>query len=154
MAERLAAGDYDQLHRFIAAGIWDAKPVETELLVQADKLVGGSDAVLVIDDRDTRRRAFGGCRCAVLLGAGQDRELPEGIKINPDWAKIISGKGKRVGAIGYLRTLLPELPCLAAARLLADNGVHKVQGGGVVIGEAYALSHLASLLHAQVVAVA
>ena len=50
MAERLAAGDYDQLHRFIAAGIWDAKPVETELLVQADKLVGGSDAVLVIDD--------------------------------------------------------------------------------------------------------
>jgi SRSO17 transposase len=50
MAKRLAAGDYDQLHHFIAAGIWDAKPVETELLVQADKLVGGSDAVLVIDD--------------------------------------------------------------------------------------------------------
>ena len=50
MAERLAAGDYDQLHHFIAAGIWDAKPVEIELLVQADKLVGGSDAVLVIDD--------------------------------------------------------------------------------------------------------
>jgi DDE superfamily endonuclease len=42
--------DYDQLHHFIAAGVWDAKPVETELLVQADKLVGGSDAVLVIDD--------------------------------------------------------------------------------------------------------
>jgi hypothetical protein len=43
-------GDYDQLHHFIAAGVWDAGPVETELLVQADKLVGGSDAVLVIDD--------------------------------------------------------------------------------------------------------
>jgi SRSO17 transposase len=50
MAERLAAGDYDQLHHFIAAGVWDAKPVEAELLVQADKLVGGSDALLVIDD--------------------------------------------------------------------------------------------------------
>ena len=25
-------------------------PLETELLIQADKLVGGSDAVLVIDD--------------------------------------------------------------------------------------------------------
>jgi SRSO17 transposase len=50
MAERHAVGDYDQLHHFIAAGVWDAKPVETELLVQADKLVGGSDAVLVIDD--------------------------------------------------------------------------------------------------------
>jgi hypothetical protein len=50
MAERLALGDYDQLHHFIAAGVWDATPVETELLVQADRLVGGSDAVLVIDD--------------------------------------------------------------------------------------------------------
>jgi len=50
MAERLAVGDYDQLHHFIAAGVWDAKPLETELLVQADRLVGGSDAVLVIDD--------------------------------------------------------------------------------------------------------
>ena len=50
MAERLALGDYDQLHHFIADGVWDAKPVETELLVQADELVGGSDAVLVIDD--------------------------------------------------------------------------------------------------------
>ena len=50
MAERLAPGDYDRLHHFIAAGVWDTAPLETELLVQADKLVGGSDAVLVIDD--------------------------------------------------------------------------------------------------------
>jgi SRSO17 transposase len=50
MAERLAPGDYDQLHHFVAAGVWDAAPLETELLAQADRLVGGSDAVLVIDD--------------------------------------------------------------------------------------------------------
>ena len=50
MAERLALGDYDQLHHFIAAGVWDAAPVEAELLIQADRLVGGSDAVLAIDD--------------------------------------------------------------------------------------------------------
>src|SRR6266704_1605585 len=50
MAERLAPGDYDQLHHFIAAGVWDAAPLERELLIQADRLVGGSDAVLVIDD--------------------------------------------------------------------------------------------------------
>src|SRR3989440_653508 len=50
MAERFAPGDYDQLHHFVAAGVWDAAPLETELLVQADKLVGGSEAVLVIDD--------------------------------------------------------------------------------------------------------
>src|SRR5438128_1938303 len=50
MAERLAIGEYDQLHHFIAAGVWDATPVETELLIQADRLVGGRDAVLVVDD--------------------------------------------------------------------------------------------------------
>ena len=50
MAERIAVGKYDQLHHFIAARVWDATPVQTELLVQADRLVGGSDAVLVIDD--------------------------------------------------------------------------------------------------------
>ncbi len=50
MAKRLGLGECDQLHHFIAAGVWDAVPVEAELLVQADRLVGGSDAVLVIDD--------------------------------------------------------------------------------------------------------
>jgi SRSO17 transposase len=44
MAERLAPAGYDQLHHFVAAGVWDAAPLETELLVQADTLVGGSDA--------------------------------------------------------------------------------------------------------------
>ena len=50
MAERFAPGDYDQLHHFVAAGAWDAAPLEAELLIQADELIGGSDAVLVIDD--------------------------------------------------------------------------------------------------------
>jgi SRSO17 transposase len=50
MAERFAPGDYDQLRHFVAAGVWDAAPLETELLIQVDRLVGGSDAVLVIDD--------------------------------------------------------------------------------------------------------
>jgi SRSO17 transposase len=50
MAKRLALGECDQLHHFIAAGVWDAAPLEAELLVQADRLVGGRDAVLVIDD--------------------------------------------------------------------------------------------------------
>jgi len=50
MATRLAPGDYDQLHHFIADGVRDAAPLEPELLVQADRLVGGKHAVLVIDD--------------------------------------------------------------------------------------------------------
>jgi SRSO17 transposase len=50
MAERLVPGGYDQMHHFIADGVWDAAPLEMELLVQADRMVGGSDAVLVVDD--------------------------------------------------------------------------------------------------------
>jgi len=50
MAARLAPGDYDQLHHFIADGVWDAAPLESELLIQADRLVGGKYAVPVIND--------------------------------------------------------------------------------------------------------
>ena len=50
MAERFVPGGYDQLHHFVSAGVWDAAPLETELIIQADRLVGGGDAVLVIDD--------------------------------------------------------------------------------------------------------
>src|SRR4029078_10999087 len=50
MAERLATGNYDQLHYFIADGVWHPTSLETEMLNQADRLVGGKDAVLVIDD--------------------------------------------------------------------------------------------------------
>jgi DDE superfamily endonuclease len=50
MAERFAPGDYDQLHHFVSAGVWDAAPLEAELLIQADRVVGGSNAMLVIDD--------------------------------------------------------------------------------------------------------
>src|SRR5712672_1481780 len=78
MAERVALGDYDQLHHFIAAGVWDAGPVETELLVQADKLVGGSDAVLVIDDTAIPKKGTHSVgRSAICVSAGQDRELPD-----------------------------------------------------------------------------
>src|SRR5215217_5542381 len=50
IAARLAPADYDQLHHFITVGPWDDGPLEAELLAQADRLAGGPDAILVIDD--------------------------------------------------------------------------------------------------------
>src|SRR4051795_5369303 len=50
IASRTPGADYDQLHHFVGAGLWDETPLERELLAQADGLVGGADAVLVIDD--------------------------------------------------------------------------------------------------------
>ena len=69
MAKRLALGECDQLHHFIAAGVWDASPVETELLVQADRLVGRRAG----DRRhcpSQEGHAFGGGGCAICFGAG------------------------------------------------------------------------------------
>ena len=50
MAARAGEVGYDQLHHFISAGIWDSAPLEAALLAEADRLVGGETAVLVIDD--------------------------------------------------------------------------------------------------------
>jgi SRSO17 transposase len=50
MAARVAPADYDQLHHFVAVGPWDEAPLAAELLAQANRLVGGPDAILVIDD--------------------------------------------------------------------------------------------------------
>jgi len=46
------AGDvgYDQLHHFVAAGVWDSAPLEAALLKEADRLVGDEAGFLVIDD--------------------------------------------------------------------------------------------------------
>jgi SRSO17 transposase len=51
MAAR-AAGEagYDQLHHFVAAGVWDSAPLEAALLKEADRLVGNEAGFLVIDD--------------------------------------------------------------------------------------------------------
>jgi len=50
IAARLAPGHYDRLHHFISSGVWDASSLEEELAIQADRMVGGPDAVLVVDD--------------------------------------------------------------------------------------------------------
>jgi SRSO17 transposase len=50
MAARDSSVSYDQLHHFIGSGVWDAAPLEAALLIEADNLVGGDDAWLIIDD--------------------------------------------------------------------------------------------------------
>ncbi len=50
MAARVASGDTQQLHHFISTSPWLTAPLEDELVRTADRLVGGPDAALVIDD--------------------------------------------------------------------------------------------------------
>jgi len=50
MAARDGEFGYDQLHHFVAEGIWDSAPLEAILLKEADRLVGDEAGFLVIDD--------------------------------------------------------------------------------------------------------
>ena len=50
MAARDGEVGYDQLHHFIASGVWDTARIEKALLAAADRMVGGRDAWLIVDD--------------------------------------------------------------------------------------------------------
>jgi SRSO17 transposase len=50
MAARVAPGDVQQLHHFVSTSPWPTAPLEEELVKAADQLLGGPDAVLVVDD--------------------------------------------------------------------------------------------------------
>ena len=50
MAGRLGLSGHDQLQHFVASPAWEDGPLWTELARTADRLVGGADACLVIDN--------------------------------------------------------------------------------------------------------
>ena len=67
MAARQDGLSYDRLQLFISVGRWDEAPLARALLAEADHMVGGRDAMLVIDDPDAQ--SFG--RPAVAFGRQQ-----------------------------------------------------------------------------------
>jgi len=89
MAARDGAVSYDQLHHFVASGVWDAAPLEAALLTKADEQVGGEDAWLIVDDTALPKKgrssvgvapqyagALGkNANCQTLVSAAR-RELP------------------------------------------------------------------------------
>ena len=50
MARQLGLSGHDQLQHFIASPLWDDGAVWTVLAQHAERMIGGADAVLVIDD--------------------------------------------------------------------------------------------------------
>ncbi|MFC4456555.1 IS701 family transposase [Deinococcus sonorensis] len=50
LAQTVAPGQGDHLQHFITDSPWDPQPLETLVAQQAQRLVGGKDAVLIIDD--------------------------------------------------------------------------------------------------------
>jgi SRSO17 transposase len=50
MSARLGLPAHDQLHNFVSSPAWDGAPLEAVLAAKADAMLGGPDAVLVVDD--------------------------------------------------------------------------------------------------------
>jgi SRSO17 transposase len=50
MAARVCPGQTQQLHNFVSTSPWATEPLERVLRQTADALVGGDDAVLIVDD--------------------------------------------------------------------------------------------------------
>ena len=109
MAERLAPGDYDQLHHFVAAGVWDAAPLEAELLIQADRLVGGSDAVLVIDD------------------TAMPKKGKHSVGVAPQYASAL-GKTANCQTLVSLTLARGEVPVMVALRLFLPRELDERSG--------------------------
>jgi SRSO17 transposase len=98
MAARLGLRSHDALHHFVAAGRWDAAPLGAELLAQADRLVGGPDAVLIVDDTALPKKG------AVSVG------------VAPQYATVL-GKNANCQTLVSLTLASGEVPVPIALRL-------------------------------------
>jgi SRSO17 transposase len=50
LVARVAPADYEQVHHFVCTSCWDPAPLARVLAAKAQAMVGGPDAVLIIDD--------------------------------------------------------------------------------------------------------
>jgi SRSO17 transposase len=113
MAARVAPGDLQQLHHFVSTSPWATAPLEDELVKAADRLVGGPEAVLVIDDTalvKQGRHSVGVKRqyCGQL---GKRANCQALVSLTLARAEVPVGVG--------LRLFLPEDWCADAARRAA-----------------------------------
>src|SRR3954452_24766123 len=113
MAARVASGDLQQLHHFVSTSPWATEPLEDELVRAADRLVGGPEAALVVDDTalvKQGRHSVGVKRqyCGQL---GKRANCQSLVSLTLAGAEVPVGVG--------LRLFLPEDWCADAARRAA-----------------------------------
>ena len=111
MAARDGSIGYDQLHHFIAAGRWDATPLEEELMRQADQRLGGEDAFLIVDDTALPKKG------THSVGVAPQYASALGKNANCQTLVSLTLARAEVPAMVGLRLFLPETWTSDAARL-------------------------------------
>ena len=152
LAARVAPGSAEQLHHLIGGSPWATGPLEAVLAREADRLVGGPDAVLVVDDTALPKqgrhsvgvaRQYCGCRgkranCQVLVSltlarsevpvtVGSRLFLPEGWADDPGRCAGAGVPEEHRRARAKTEIALEEIGRLVAAgvrfgRVVADAG--------------------------------
>jgi len=149
LAARLGLGGHDQLQHFIASPAWDDAPLRRVLAGEADALVGGPDAVPVVDDTALPQkgklsvgvaRQYCGClgkraNCQALVSltlARGEVPLPLGLRLFlPDEWAADPGRCARAGVPEEHRRALAK-PDLALAE------IDRVTAAGVRFGRVLA----------------
>ena len=98
MAARDTGVGYDQLHHFIASGVWDTAPLEAALLAEADRQVGGDNAWLIVDD-------------TALPKKGR-----HSVGVAPQYASVL-GKNANCQTLVSLTLASGEMPVMVGLRL-------------------------------------
>lgn len=154
LAERVAPGEVQQLHHFVAASPWDTAPLEDGLARWADRLLGGPDATLVVDDLflakqgghsvgvarqacdEAGRQANGQALVALTLCRGE-AAVPVGLRLHLPEAWCADAARRREAGVpdglGYRprwRIALDELDARIAAGLRAGRVVAPAAYGG------------------------
>ena len=149
MAARLGLPGHDRLQHFIASTAWDDAPLWTVLAREADRLVGGPEAVLVIDDTalpEQGRLSVGvarqycgqvgkkaNCQALISLTLAQDEvPVPVALRLfSPDeWTR----DAQRCARAG-----VPEAACMARTKgEVALAEIDRVLAAGVRFGTALA----------------
>jgi SRSO17 transposase len=126
MAMRDGSIGYDQLHHFIAAGRWDATPLEEELVRQADRRLGGEDAFLIVDDTALPKKG------THSVGVAPQYASALGKNANCQTLVSLTLARAEVPVMVGLRLFLPESwtsdpPRLARAGVPDDRGAYKTK---------------------------
>ena len=126
MALRDGAVGYDQLHHFVSAGVWDAKPLEEELARQAGSMFGGDEAVLIVDDTALPKKGVHS------VGVAPQYASALGKNANCQTLVSLTLAKHEVPAMVGLRLFLPEswtgdAVRLAKAGVPEDRRIHKTK---------------------------
>ncbi len=145
LAARVAPGEHEQLHHFVATSRWPTAPRERVLAARAQALVGGPDAVLIVDDTTLLKQGrysvgvahqYSGavgknanCQCLVSLTLARG-EVPVPIALRLFLPKQWTDAPARCARV----SVPPERQRFRTKGAIALEEIDRVRGAGVTFG--------------------